>query len=132
MVSACLVGLACRYDGKVRADSDCQRELARLGAIWLPFCPEQLGGLPTPRVAADLIDGDGEAVLAGLARVVTRTGNDVTAAFSHGAEQVLTLARTQPVTGIFLKARSPSCGLGPLIGVTAALLARHGFKLREF
>ncbi len=132
MVSGCLMGLGCRYDGQIIAAPDCGAELARLAAIWLPFCPEQLGGLATPRPAADLVGGDGAAVLAGRARVVTREGTDVTAAFRHGAEQVLAMARAQAVTAVFLKARSPSCGLTPAMGVTAALLARHGFRLREF
>ena len=132
LVSACLVGLATRYDGKILRDLGCQSELTRLGAIWIPFCPEQLGGLSTPRPAADLVDGDGNAVLAGHARVVTRTGTDVTEAFRRGAEQVLALSRPQPVTAVFLKARSPSCGLTPRMGVTAALLARHGYRVQEF
>ena len=72
------------------------------------------------------------AVLDGRAQVVTRAGKDVTEFFLAGARQVLQLASSQPISAVFLKARSPSCGLTPLLGVTAALLARHGFVLREF
>ena len=130
LVSACLVGLATRYDGRIFRNEECLRGLA--GCIWIPFCPEQLGGLPTPRVAADLVGGDGKDVLAGEAQVVTREGQDITDAFLRGAMQVLEIARSQLVEAVFLKSRSPSCGLSPSIGVTAALLMERGFKLREF
>ncbi len=132
MVSACLLGLSCRYDGKIIADPKCRQELTRINAIWIPFCPEQLGGLPTPRTAADISNGDGEDVLAGIAKVITKTGDDVTEYFLRGAEQVLAMATQQQITAVFLKARSPSCAVTSRSGVTAALLARHGFKLREF
>ena len=132
LVSACLVGIACRYDGKIIFAPKCQQELHRLGAMWIPFCPEQLGGLPTPRAAANIINGDGEDVLAGRSKVLSKTGDDVTEFFLHGAEQVLAIARQQQTTTVFLKARSPSCAVTSRIGVTAALLARHGFTLREF
>ena len=130
LVSACLVGLATRYDGKIFRNEECLQDLA--GGILIPFCPEQLGGLPTPRVAADLVGGDGKDVLAGVAQVVTRDGQDITLVFLRGARQVLEIGRFQPVEAIFLKSRSPSCGLSPSIGVTASLLMEHGFKLREY
>ncbi|MDH5299569.1 MAG: DUF523 domain-containing protein [Desulfobulbaceae bacterium] len=132
LVSACLIGLATRYDGERLADDTCLKELKKMGAIVIPVCPEQLGGLATPRGAANIIGGDGEDVLAGRARVISDKGEDVTDAFLLGAEQVLTLIRRQPVSAIFLKSRSPSCGITPRLGVTAALLARHGYELREF
>jgi len=130
LVSACLVGLATRYDGGIFRNKGCLHDMG--GRIWIPFCPEQLGGLPTPRPAADLVGGDGRDVLAGRARVVTREGQDITAAFLRGAGQVLEIARSHPVDAVFLKSRSPSCGLSPVIGVTAALLMEHGFRLREY
>lgn len=130
LVSGCLLGLACRYDGRVKEYPDCRRELA--GKIFVPVCPEQLGGLPTPREPADLVGGDGAAVLAGSARVVTRSGVDVTANFVLGAEQVLLIALELQVAGVFLKSASPSCGAGRVLGVTAALLRREGFSMREF
>lgn len=132
LVSACLVGIASRYDGKVIAAPQCLRELAERGAVWIPFCPEQLGGLPTPRPAADIIDGNGEDVLNGQARVVTESGADVTKSFRQGAEEVLGIARQQRISAVFLKARSPSCAVSGRMGVTAALLARHGYQLHEF
>jgi len=130
LVSGCLIGLSCRYDGRVKDYPDCRRELA--GKIYVPVCPEQLGGLPTPREPADLAHGDGAAVLVGRARVVTRSGGDVTGNFLAGAEQVLRLARELRVVEVFLKSGSPSCGAGLVLGVTAALLRREGFVVREF
>jgi uncharacterized protein YbbK (DUF523 family) len=94
-------------------------------------CPEQLGGLPTPRAAADLVGGDGYDVLAGCARVICRSGDDVTENFILGAKQVLQIAREQKVSKIILKAGSPSCGLHPKTGVTAALLQSEGFEVVE-
>lgn len=130
LVSACLVGLRTRYDGQCKTNHRCLTELA--DGFWIPVCPEQLGGLPTPRTAAALVGGDGLAVLAGQARVITRRGEDVTLPFRAGAEQVLAVARLQPISAVFLKGGSPSCGVNGLLGVTAALLLREGFTLREF
>jgi len=101
-------------------------------ALWIPVCPEQLGGLPTPRTAAYIIGGDGYDVLAGRAAVLTREGEDVTSRFLLGARQVLAIAMAQPVTAVLLKSRSPSCGLTPGFGVTAALLEQNGFSLQEY
>lgn len=99
---------------------------------WIPVCPEQLGGLPTPRTAADLVGGDGHDVLTGKAKVINREGIDVTNQFIRGAQQCLTIVRTQGIETAFLKAKSPSCGLKPQVGVTAALLIQHGVRVIEF
>ncbi len=141
LVSACLAGVACRYDG-----GSCPHEevvaLVRAGRA-LPVCPEQLGGLPTPRPRAEIRDGDGADVLAGRARVVDEAGRDVTDAFMRGAEEVLRVARLTGARQAILKARSPSCGAGeihdgtfrgalrPGDGVTAALLRREGLDVRS-
>lgn len=130
LVSACLVGLCTRYTGEAKASPECMAYLR--DKIYIPCCPEQLGGMATPRAAADLVGGDGYAVLAGTARVVTKDGEDVTLPFIRGAEQVLLLARLQKVTEAVLKARSPSCAVHGTIGVTAALLRQNGISLREF
>jgi uncharacterized protein YbbK (DUF523 family) len=129
LASACLMGLKTRYDGKVVPSAACRK--AAEGGICIPVCPEQLGGLPTPREAADLVGGDGHDVLAGKARVITRAGEDVTESFILGAGQVLEIAQQQNIAKVFLKARSPSCGLNPKIGVTAALLQKEGLTLVE-
>ena len=101
-------------------------------ATWIPVCPEQLGGLPTPREPADIFGGDGKQVLAGRARVLTKSGIDLTAQFIKGAEQVLKIAQSQKFTAVFLKSKSPSCAVKGRIGATAALLLANGFDLQEF
>ncbi len=130
LISACLAGLCTRYDGKIKENKNC---LDRLGnSRWIPVCPEQLGGLPTPRAPAHLEGGDGAAVLAGDARVITVTGADVSAQFINGANQVLIIARRHIVSAVYLKGGSPSCGIYEPLGVTAALLLAHGYSLEEF
>lgn len=124
------MGCRTRYDGTCRPSPACGVRLA--GGIWLPVCPEQLGGLPTPRPAAAIEGGDGRAVLAGQARVLSCTGHDLTDNFLRGAEICLAIARAQGCRVACLKARSPSCGINPSMGVTAALLASHGISLEEF
>ena len=129
LVSACLAGLQTRYDDRTVISNRCLQRMAEV--TWIPVCPEQLGGLSTPRCAADIVGGDGNSVLDGSARVICKDGTDVTGAFVKGAHQVLEVARRQNVSRIYLKKGSPSCGVNRL-GVTTALLARHGFSLEEF
>ncbi len=129
LVSACLVGLCTRYDGQVKTTSDYPAPMHTMA--WIPVCPEQLGGLPTPREAAEIIGGDGADVLAGTAQVLTKSGLDVTAEFIRGARQVLHIAQLQNSSTAFLKARSPSCAVHGRIGVTAALLQSAGIELIE-
>ena len=129
LVSSCLAGLQTRYDDRIVTSPRCLEQLEDL--TWIPICPEQLGGLATPRCAADIEGGDGGSVLDGSGRVICTDGTDVTAAFIKGAHQVLDIAKRQNVSRVFLKRGSPSCGISRL-GVTAALLARNGFTLEEF
>jgi uncharacterized protein YbbK (DUF523 family) len=135
LVSACLLGLPCRYDGRdnrdqLLADSLAERNLEPVG-----FCPEQHGGLSTPRPPAWIEKSDAYAVLDGRARVVDHRGNDVSAAFLRGADGALEFCRARGIVRAFLKERSPSCGVvsthvdgqpvdGP--GVTTAALERGG------
>lgn len=130
LVSSCLIGLCTRYDGRCKTDTSCINALHQ--SIWIPVCPEQLGGLPTPRERASLINGDGHDVLQGTARVVTESGRDVTESFIRGANQTLQLAKTKAITAAVLKSRSPSCAIHGTIGVTAALLQAAGIELYEF
>jgi uncharacterized protein YbbK (DUF523 family) len=146
LISACLLGVACNHEGRgsPRAVVD---ELAQRYRL-VPVCPEVLGGLPTPRAAAEIIGGDGADVLTGAdlggsggARVVNVEGDDVTAAYRRGAEAAVTVARAVGATRAVLKARSPSCGtaavydgtfsrrLVPGRGVTAAALAAAGLEV---
>lgn len=139
LVSGCLLGINCRYDARPLVEPDELRELVRAGRA-VPFCPEQAGGLPTPREAASIEPGKtGEDVLDGRARVIGASGRDVTGEFLRGAREALRLAELYGIRKAFLKSRSPSCGVGELRrldgaleagdGVTAALLRRHGIEV---
>ncbi|MGD8348418.1 MAG: DUF523 domain-containing protein [Gammaproteobacteria bacterium] len=141
LVSACLLGDPVRYDGQSKPVR--HRGLARLldASRVIPFCPEVAGGLPVPRPAAEIVGGDGAAVIAGEARVVTREGADVSDGFLSGARQALALCRQHRVKVAVLTESSPSCGSSRIYdgsftrtaaagsGVTAALLARHGIAV---
>lgn len=130
LVSSCLIGLCTRYDARVVPDKECLDYLQK--AAWIPVCPEQLGGLPTPRDKAELVGGDGYDVLTNTAKVMTVSGHDVTKNFVLGAEQVLQLARARNISTVILKSQSPSCSVSGKIGVTAALLEINGIELIEF
>lgn len=148
LVSACLLGVRCRFDGEACPSGEVLRALEGGGegsgrCRLVPVCPEILGGLPTPRARAEIRGGDGEDVLEGKARVICADGRDVTRAFLRGAEETLRLARLYGAEEAWLKARSPSCGVHHVYdgsfsgrlrcgrGVTAALLGRAGLRLRE-
>ncbi len=143
LVSACLLGVACRYDGQSYPAPELT-DLATRGEV-VAICPEVAGGLPTPRLPAE-IEGasaglDGYAVLDGRTRVMRNDGFDVTAEFMQGAEAALALARQLGVRRAILKSDSPSCGAGrihegkfsgklvPGDGVTTALLRRNGIEV---
>lgn len=132
LVSACLLGQQCRYDGRHNRDAALERELDARGERAVPFCPEEHGGLGTPRPAAWL-EASAADVLDGRARVVTEAGVDVTAPFRAGAEGALAACREHGIAKAYLKERSPSCGCrhthvaGALVagpGITAELLIR--------
>ncbi len=137
LCSACLLGVKCRYDGQAKANKkvlalDKKEEL-------VPICPEQLGGLPTPREPAETI-GDGYAVLTGQGKVITKSGQDVTEQFIQGARQVLQAVKIFEAKEMICKSKSPSCGCGKIYdgtfsdklikgdGVTTALLKQNGIK----
>ena len=130
LVSACLVGLCTRYDGCSKQNQACLPLLLQFD--WIPVCPEQLGGLPTPRLPAQIMGGDGHAVLAGHAMVIDPYGRDLTPFCVRGANMVLTIAQMQQINTAFLKASSPSCGVTPQTGVTAALLLDHGLEVHTY
>ena len=116
IVSACLAGVRCRYDG---AEKPCAKviRLVKQGRA-IPICPEQLGGLPTPRVAAER---QGE-------KVVRKDGVDVTTEFNQGAHEALKIAKLVDAKKAILKARSPSCGSGETYDgtFTGKLIDRDG------
>ncbi|GAA2126885.1 DUF523 domain-containing protein [Actinomadura napierensis] len=138
LVSSCLVGRPVRYDGAAKPVAAGLFERWRAEGRLVPFCPEVSGGLPVPRPPAEIVGGDGAAVLGGTARVVTGTGADVTAEFLRGARLALAAARRAGARVALLKEGSPSCGgarvydgtfTGTSVagsGVTAALLRREG------
>lgn len=133
LVSACLLGIPCRYDGGDRGILSFPPEVCPI-----PLCPEQLGGLPTPRPPARLAGGDGRSVLEGRGRVVNALGEDVTEAFLRGAREALRVCRLLGIRRAVLKERSPSCGvrwvwvgeeLREGCGVTTALLLSAGLEV---
>ncbi|WP_037854970.1 DUF523 domain-containing protein [Streptomyces sp. NRRL S-340] len=140
LVSTCLRGVPCRFDGRHKASAAAEEAVA--GRHVVSFCPGVAGGLATPRRPAELVGGDGHAVLDGTARVVEDTGRDVTEQFVAGARRALAAARHAGCTEALLMPRSPSCGRGtvydgsfagepvPGDGVTAALLERNGITVR--
>lgn len=131
LVSACLIGACCRYDGGDNLNEDVCRLLKREDVCLVPVCPEQLGGLTTPRAPAERLRG----------LVVNRAGEDVTPAFARGAAQALKIAERFGCSDAILKERSPSCGCGQIYdgsfsggltqgdGVTAQILKRHGIQV---
>ena len=128
LVSACLLGIDCKYSGGNNLCADLLEALRRAGHILIPVCPEIYGGLSTPRPPAERRAG----------RVVTEAGTDVTAQYRKGAEAALRLYRLCGCEAALLKANSPSCGSGTIYdgsfshvkisgdGVTAELLKANG------
>ncbi len=138
LISSCLLGIHCRYDGR---ESGCPSliDFASSAHI-IPICPEQMGGLPTPRPPARIVGGDGGDVIAGKAKVINSLGEEVTAAFRKGAEESLRVARLAGAAMAIFKDKSPSCGVitvqcegleGPGMGVTAALFQKSGIRMME-
>ena len=131
LISMCLLGMRCRYDGKAGKQPELLEQLRDHTLI--PVCPEQLGGLPTPRLPSERQ----------AERVVMCDGTDVTAQYRRGAEQALQLARRYGCTAAILKAKSPSCGSGRIYdgsfsrtltdgwGITAELLRSNGIRVYD-
>lgn len=126
LVSACLLGLPCRYDGESRPNEEVISLRGKYELI--PFCPEIYGGLETPRTPSERV-GD---------LVLMQNGRDVTENYKRGAEGALYLCKTLEIKKAILKERSPSCGDGEIYdgsftktmtvgdGVTAELLKKEG------
>ena len=129
LCSACLLGVKCRYDGNDK-QNDKVIELAKQETL-IPVCPEQLGGLPTPREPAELKDD----------RVITKSGKDITENVQRGAEEALRLAKLYDIKEAILKSKSPSCGYGQIYdgtfsgnliegkGLAAKFLEDNGIKI---
>lgn len=131
LVSACLLGICCRYDGKEKANEAVLELLNRDDIILIPVCPEQWGGLQTPRLPSERKDGG----------VFNCQGGNVTEQYERGASQTLKAAKLYGCNLAILKERSPSCGKGRIYdgtftgtlkdghGVTAELLLDHGLQV---
>ncbi|MBZ9578535.1 DUF523 domain-containing protein [Patescibacteria group bacterium] len=129
MVSACLAGIKCRWDGRSRPYKKVVK-LVKEGKV-IPICPEQLGGLSTPREPAEQRRN----------KVFTKSGKDVTDLFRKGAKEALKLAKLVNCKEAILKSKSPSCGSGKIYdgtfsgrlidgdGIFAALLKKEGIKV---
>ena len=143
IVSACLLGCECRYDGKSKPCVKVLEYLKNEGAIAVPVCPEQLGGLPTPRVPSER-----QRTAKGTPRSISRPGavlmkdgQDVTAQYKKGAETALMIAKLNGSDAAIFKSGSPSCGKGLIYdgsfsgnkaagnGVTADLFLSSGIKV---
>ena len=140
LVSACLAGVNCSWDGKSRLDPKMKELVDKNQAV--AVCPEVLGGRSTPRTKTEIRDGSGEDVLGGKARVFDENGKDVTLEFLKGASAVLDVVKKNNIKEAILKSKSPSCGVGSIYdgsfksslingdGVTTALLKREGVSCK--
>ena len=129
LISACLIGTNCKYNGGNNRNEKVMQFLE--GHEVIPICPEVMGGLPTPRVPAEIVGGT----------VVNREGRSVDQEYRCGAELALEIAVREQPDLIILQSRSPSCGvkqrydgtfsgtLIPGLGVTAEVLVQHGFRV---
>jgi uncharacterized protein YbbK (DUF523 family) len=110
LVSACLAGINCKYDGRNKCIRNLKEELKRGNLI--PLCPEQLGGLPTPRSPSGILNGVGKDVISGKCRIINKKGEDVTKQFLKGVKEVMRIVKLMNITEAILKRTSPCCGVG--------------------
>ncbi len=134
LISACLAGINCKYSGGNNLNPEL-RDLVNSGKA-VPVCPEQLGGLITPRTPAEIIKDSEENI-----KVITKTGTDVTKEYILGAERALAIAKALNIKTAVLQSRSPSCGCGYIYdgtftkhlivgnGITAELFMKNGIKV---
>lgn len=139
VVSACLAGVNCKFDGGNNLDHRIRDLVAKGMAV--PVCPEQLGGNSTPREAVELNGVSGDDVLLGKGSLISESGKDKKESFVRGAEEVLKIAQMAGAKYAILKERSPSCGSTmiydgsftgqkrPGRGVTTALLEHNGIRV---
>ena len=133
LISACLCGVNCKYDGANNYNEKCNELFISGKAILI--CPEQLGGLTTPRVPSEL-QAKAKDILEGNGKIVTKEGMDVTKQFIKGAKEVVEIAKKLSISTAILKERSPSCGVNFVYdgnkvkgkGITAEMLNEIGIK----
>jgi uncharacterized protein YbbK (DUF523 family) len=133
LVSACLLGLKTRYDGSDELDERLREFMQRF--VFIPVCPEILGGLSIPRPPATMEKGDGALFWERGGKVVLEDGSDVSDKFRAGAERTFEFAQFLGISAILSKEGSPSCGVHETnvsfnrtrgIGITAFLLKKRG------
>lgn len=141
IISACLTGINCTYRGGNKLNPRLKRLVAEGWAI--AVCPEVMGGLTIPRENAEISGGDGAFVLIGRARVISRSGKDLSASYISGSMAVLDIVKRNHITSAILKSKSPACGLTHIYdgtcrnvlkkgkGVLASLLLDHGIAVEE-
>ena len=134
LISACLVGINCKYNGKNNLNEELKKLVDEGKAI--PICPEQMGGLPTPRVPSEIIKNE-----SGNIRVITKDGRDVTKEYKQGATRALKIAKALNINRAILKLKSPSCGCGKIYdgtfsgklidgnGITTQLFLENGIEV---
>ena len=140
LISACLLGIECMWNSTAKYKNERAIQVLK-DEILIPVCPEQLGGLRTPRPPQEIQGGTGEDVLNGKCKVKNIEGEDVTREFIRGAEETLRIAKLFNIKEFIGKSKSPSCGYGQIYdgtfsrslvdgdGVTTALLNRNGIKV---
>jgi len=140
LISACLLGIKCAWDSQDNYKSDKAIDYLNSETL-MPVCPEQLGGLKTPRAPQEIQGGTGEDVLNRKCKVMNINGEDVTQEFINGAEETLKIVRLFHIEEFIGKSKSPSCGCGQIYdgtfsrklidgdGVTTALLKRDGISV---
>lgn len=126
LISACLLGIPCRWHGRRAKRRDELIERLKRRYVLVPVCPEQLGGMPTPRTS-ETLPGTGADVLdRGLHIIAPETGRDVTAQHVNGATYALEIAQIVGARRAYLKGGSPSCDRD---GVAGETLRRHGIRV---
>lgn len=140
LISACLCGVNCKYSGENNLNKDCLKLLEEDQAILI--CPEQLGGLTTPRNPAEITGGTAKSIVdKGVGRVITKEGEDVTESFIKGANETINIAKLSGTVAAILKEGSPSCGCNYIYdgsfsgikkegdGITAYMLKEAGIEV---
>lgn len=140
-ISACLLGVPCRYDRRCKLNEEAIKIFASNESI--AICPEILGGLAIPRSACEIVGGNGKDVLNGKASVEDKDGNNYTDEFVKGARIAVDIIKKLKVRKVYLKSKSPSCGVTKMFdgsftdktikgcGVFAALLKKENIELEE-
>lgn len=136
LISACLLGINCRYDGGNSLDEELVASAQY--RIYIPVCPESFGGMPIPRVRCQIVCGDGNAVLQGRSQILGEDNVDYTKQFLKGARETAHICNLLGITEAILKDKSPSCGSQQIyqndvlcngMGVTTANLHQMGIKI---